>query len=149
MTQSIVVPSSGVTPEQITELNAKGFDGVVGLRLTEVTPDRVRGEWTIEPVLHQATGVVHGGVHCTVIESLASTAGWAWLNRDGGPGGVALGVNNSTDFIRATSAGPLYAEATPVHRGRQQQIWQVVVTDERERLIARGQVRLQNVSTGS
>lgn len=112
MTQSIVVPSSGVTPEQITELNAKGFDGVVGLRLTEVTPDRVRGEWTIEPVLHQATGVVHGGVHCTVIESLASTAGWAWLNRDGGPGGVALGVNNSTDFIRATSAGPLYAEAT-------------------------------------
>ncbi|GGL31406.1 PaaI family thioesterase [Nocardia jinanensis] len=149
MPRSIDVSSVRATPEDLTELNAKGFDGVVGLRLTEVSPDRVRGEWAVEPLLHQATGVLHGGVHCAVIESLASTAGWTWLNRAGGPGGVALGVHNSTDFIRATTAGTLSAEATPVHRGRQQQIWQVTVSDDQQRLIARGQVRLQNVGVGA
>lgn len=149
MPRTIDVSTVRPTPEDLTELNGKGFDGVVGLRLTEVDPDRVRGEWTIEPPLHQATGVLHGGVHCAVIESLASTAGWTWLNREGGPGGVALGVHNSTDFLRAAATGTLSAEATPIHRGRQQQLWQVRITDEQQRLVARGQVRLQNVGVGA
>jgi uncharacterized protein (TIGR00369 family) len=149
MTDAIQLSVNQVTPEQVTEFNARGFDGLLGLRLVEVSSDRVRGEWEIEKTLHQATGVVHGGVHCAVIESVASTAGWAWLNRDGGPGGVALGVHNSTDFYRPVSAGTLRAEAAPVHRGRQQQVWQVSITDEQDRLIARGQVRLQNLTPGT
>ncbi|WP_024805313.1 PaaI family thioesterase [Nocardia sp. BMG51109] len=149
MSGSIDVSAVRATPEDLTALNARGFDGVFGLRLTEVSPDRVRGEWTVEPLQHQATGVLHGGVHCAVIESLASTAAWTWLNRDGGPGGVGLGVHNSTDFIRPATSGTLSAEATPVHRGRGQQIWQVSVTDEQHRLVARGQVRLQNVGVAS
>lgn len=148
MTQ-IDVSSNSVTPQQVTEFNARGWDGVVGLQLTEITPDVVRGEWKVEPAQHQATGVLHGGVHCAVIESLASTAAWAWLNREGGLGGVALGVSNATDFYRAVRAGTLFAEATPVHRGRQQQVWQVTISDENQKLIARGQVRLQNVGVGS
>ena len=41
--------------------------------------------------------------------------------------------------------GVLTAEALPVHRGRTQQIWTVTITDAADRLIARGQVRLQNI----
>ncbi len=44
--------------------------------------------------------------------------------------------------------GRLTARATPVHRGRLQQLWQVGITDEQQRLVARGQVRLQNVPDG-
>jgi 1,4-dihydroxy-2-naphthoyl-CoA hydrolase len=54
-------------------------------------------------------------------------------------------VNNNTDFLRATRAGILTAEATPVFRGRQQQLWRVVITDGDDRQCAQGQVRLQNV----
>jgi uncharacterized protein (TIGR00369 family) len=57
-----------------------------------------------------------------------------------------VGVNNSTDFLRAVTEGRLTATATPVHRGRSQQLWQVAVTDEQDRLVARGQVRLQNLT---
>lgn len=56
-----------------------------------------------------------------------------------------VGVNNSTDFLRAVREGTLTGEATPLHQGRLQQLWQVVVTDETGRLVARGQVRLQNL----
>jgi 1,4-dihydroxy-2-naphthoyl-CoA hydrolase len=38
------------------------------------------------------------------------------------------------------------ATATPIHRGRSQQLWLVDVCDEQNRLVARGQVRLQNLS---
>ena len=62
-----------------------------------------------------------------------------------GDRGHVVGVNNSTDFIRAAREGVLTAEALPVHRGRTQQIWTVTVTDAAQRLVARGQVRLQNI----
>jgi hypothetical protein len=54
-------------------------------------------------------------------------------------------VNNNTDFLRAMSSGTIYAATTPVHRGRSQQLWLTTITDEKDRVVARGQVRLQNM----
>ncbi|KIQ14994.1 thioesterase [Rhodococcus sp. Leaf7] len=118
-----------------------GFGKLIGLEFHDLEPDRVTARWTVRDELLQPFGIVHGGVHCSVIESVASTAAALWL---GGRGHV-VGVNNTTDFIRAARAGVLTAEAVPVHRGRTQQIWTVTITDESDRLIARGQVRLQNI----
>ncbi|MGH3958151.1 PaaI family thioesterase, partial [Mycobacterium sp.] len=64
-------------------------------------------------------------------------------------GGNVVGVNNNTDFLRAISTGMVYGIAEPVHRGRLQQLWQVVVIDDRDRVVARGQVRLQNLEATS
>jgi acyl-coenzyme A thioesterase PaaI-like protein len=62
----------------------------------------------------------------------------------------AVGLTNKTDFIRATSDGVLIGKATPIHRGRTQQLWQVDITRESDgKLAAQGQVRLQNVSDTS
>ncbi|KAA0020102.1 PaaI family thioesterase [Antrihabitans cavernicola] len=126
----------------MTKWTGQGFDGVIGLRFTEVSGDRVRAQWTVGPAMHQPNGIVHGGVHCSVVESLASVAGATWF----GERGRVVGVNNNTDFLRAVSTGKLFGEATPIHRGRSQQLWQVYITDEQERTIARGQVRLQNLT---
>ncbi|MGB3770576.1 MAG: PaaI family thioesterase [Rhodococcus sp. (in: high G+C Gram-positive bacteria)] len=118
-----------------------GFGKMIGLEFDELGPDRVTARWTIRPELHQPFGIVHGGVYCAVVESVASTAAAVWL----GDRGNVVGVNNNTDFIRAVRDGVLTAEATPVHRGRTQQIWIVTIIDGSDRLIARGQVRLQNI----
>lgn len=88
-------------------------------------------------------GLVHGGVYCSMVESMASMAAFTWLSTRGG-GGV-VGVNNSTDFLRAISSGTVYGTAEPLHRGRRQQLWLVVITDDADHVIARGQVRLQNL----
>ncbi|RMI32401.1 PaaI family thioesterase [Nocardia stercoris] len=117
------------------------FGDLIGLKLTEVGADRVAGEWLVTPQLHQPFGIVNGGVYCTVIETLASVGGAVWF----GDRGTVVGVNNNTDFLRAVTEGRLRGVATPVHRGRTQQIWQVVITDESDRMVARGQVRLQNL----
>ena len=118
------------------------FADGLGLRLTAAGPDEVTGEWAAGEHLHQPAGVVNGGAHCTVVETLASVGAGIWL----GDRGTVVGVSNQTDFYRAVTDGVLRSRATPIHRGRSQQVWVVETSDATGRLVARGQVRLQNLS---
>lgn len=119
-----------------------GFVELLGLRFEEMTADRVTLRWRCEPKHHQPYGIQHGGVYCAAVETAASTGAAIWY----GERGRVVGVSNQTDFLRAVRDGELTAVATPVHRGRSQQLWQVQITDEAGRLVARGQVRLQNLA---
>lgn len=121
-----------------------GFDEVMGLTYLEVTPDGGRATLEITDKLLQPWGIVHGGVYCAVVESMASVSGHVWLSAHGG--GTVVGVNNNTDFLRAIGSGTVTATSTPIHRGRRQQLWLITITDDTERVVARGQVRLQNVT---
>ncbi len=120
------------------------FDKELGLAFTEISPDRTCAHLDVVPKLLQPMGIVHGGVYCAMVESLASVAAYTWIAANGGSGSV-VGVNNNTDFLRAISSGMVYGTATPLHRGRRQQLWQVAIVDANDRLVARGQVRLQNL----
>ncbi|MCZ0730460.1 PaaI family thioesterase [Mycolicibacterium iranicum] len=121
-----------------------GFDKELGLTYLEMTPDGGRAQLTITEKLLQPWGIVHGGVYCAVIESMASVSGHVWLSENGG--GTVVGVNNNTDFLRAIRSGTVTATSTPIHRGRRQQLWLITITDETDRVVARGQVRLQNIT---
>jgi 1,4-dihydroxy-2-naphthoyl-CoA hydrolase len=120
------------------------FDKELGLEFTEISPDRTSARLEVVPKLLQPMGIVHGGVYCAIVESLASVAAYTWMAAKGGEGSV-VGVNNNTDFLRAIGSGMIYGTAIPIHRGRRQQLWQVTIVDSDERLVARGQVRLQNL----
>lgn len=119
-----------------------GHNAALGLELGEVTPDRVTLSMEIGPQHHQPYGIVHGGVWCALVETAASVGAAAWY----GDRGRVVGVSNQTDFLRAVGDGTVTAVATPIHRGRSQQLWSVEITDETGRLLSRGQVRLQNLS---
>lgn len=119
-----------------------GLDRLLGFDFTEVSGDRVVVSWTVGPQHLQPFGIVHGGTYCAAHETAASIAGQAWL-RDGG---LVVGVNNSTDFLRQAREGAqMTSAATPVHRGRTQQLWLVETSDADGRLVARGQVRLVRI----
>jgi 1,4-dihydroxy-2-naphthoyl-CoA hydrolase len=130
------------TPAEVP-FTLPGFDTLVGARYIEASGDRVVVQWSVTPALLQPYGIVHGGVHCSMVEGAASVGAALWF----GDRGRTVGVANQTDFLRAVSGGELTATATPIHRGRQQQVWEVRVVDEQDRLVARGQVRLQNLPT--
>lgn len=116
-----------------------------GIELTDASVDHCEGRLEINENHHQPYGAVHGGVYCTLIETLASTGAALWAMDQGMAG--AMGVSNKTDFLKATTDGVILGKATPIHRGRTQQLWQVDVTRESDgRLVAQGQVRLQNVT---
>ena len=119
-----------------------GLDGVLGVQHLELTADKVVVQFTLGEQHLQPFGIPHGGIYCSVHESTASVAGQIWL----GTKGVVVGTNNSTDFIRQAKVGDtITATATPVHRGRTQQIWHLDSVDQDGKLIAQGQVRLANL----
>ena len=62
----------------------KGFDSELGLKYIDVTPDGGRAVLEIHDKLLQPWGIVHGGVYCSLIETLASLSGQVWLAENGG-----------------------------------------------------------------
>jgi 1,4-dihydroxy-2-naphthoyl-CoA hydrolase len=118
------------------------FAAYIGLEFQRVDDDRVEATWTAGEKLHQPYGIVHGGVHCAVVETLASIGAAAWL----GDRGNVVGVNNNTDFYKAVTEGTIHSLATPLHRGKSQQVWIVESRQADGTLVSRGQVRLQNLT---
>ena len=123
------------------------FLKALGMEFESAEPTRVVGWLELGPDQHTPWGVVHGGAYTTAIESAASVgASAAVLER----GQFAVGVNNITDFVRPMVKGRVRIVAEPIHQGSTQQLWEVKVTRADDgKLVARGQVRLQNVDLPS
>ena len=122
-----------------------GLDKLLGVEITSATGDEVRATVTVRPELLQPHGLLHGGVLCSVVETVGSVAGAAWF----GDRGHVVGTANHTNFLRAVREGTLTAVATPIHRGRSQQLWSVDIRDEQERLVAKGELRVANLARTS
>ena len=128
--------------EQILDVlnSLPGWVRDMGIVVTAATADEVTAYLEIGEKHHQAYGIVHGGVHCGLVETLASIgAALVALPR----GQRVVGLENSTSFIRAVRNGRLHATARPVTRGRTSQVWEVWVRDDEGKLAAQGKVRLQ------
>jgi 1,4-dihydroxy-2-naphthoyl-CoA hydrolase len=118
----------------------EGWLQAMGITITLATSDEVRAEMTVGPEHLQGYGIVHGGVHCGLIESLASIGAALFaLPR----GQSVVGLENNTSFVRAVRAGAtLRAVSTPITRGRRTQVWEARVLDEKDQIVATGRVRL-------
>jgi uncharacterized protein (TIGR00369 family) len=117
--------------------------GTIGLRWDRLSRELGEAHLDITESLHQPSGIVHGGVWCAVVESMASVCATMVVLPQGL---VCVGAHNATDFLRPIRAGRVEGVATAVHIGRTQQLWQVVLTRAEDgKAIARGQVRLANV----
>jgi 1,4-dihydroxy-2-naphthoyl-CoA hydrolase len=117
----------------------------LGIEVLEAGPERVLARLEVKPHHHQPYGICHGGVYCSIVEGVASYgAGRSALAR--GLVGV-VGVSNTTDFLRSHGEGELRAEGRPLHTGRTQQLWEVLIRRSSDHaLVARGQVRFQTLT---
>lgn len=123
-----------------------GWNEAMGLRFLQATADKVVAELDIERVHQQPYGIVHGGVHAGVIETLASTgAALSAAARNQ----TVVGLENNTSFIRAVRAGRLVATALPITRGRRTQVWETTIVDDAARTVAIGRVRLLCLDPGA
>ena len=113
------------------------------IEFEQITPTRVSGSVAADERHHQPWGIVHGGLYTAVVETFPTTGAYEAV-KDRGQ--IAVGVANATDFIRPHRTGRLTVLAVPIQQGRTQQLWSVEMRrNEDDKLIARGQVRLQNI----
>jgi 1,4-dihydroxy-2-naphthoyl-CoA hydrolase len=127
-----------MTSDQVSELM-----GLLDVQFDETSATRVSGSIAADERHHQPWGLVHGGLYTTVIETFATTGAFEAVKDRGQQ---AVGVSNTTDFLRPHRTGRLHVLAVPIQQGRTQQLWQVEIRrPDDDKLVARGQVRLQNV----
>jgi uncharacterized protein (TIGR00369 family) len=126
---------------QLTD--ASEFMRLLEIEFDERSPTRVTGSVAADERHHQPWGLVHGGLYTAVVETFATTGAFEAIKDRGQQ---AVGVSNTTDFVRPHTRGRLDVVAIPIHQGRTQQLWQVEIRrPEDHKLVARGQVRLQNI----
>ena len=126
--------------------HTSAFVSAAGLVVDDVGPDGVAGHIDLGPEHHTPWGIVHGGVYATAVESAASIGATAAVAHRGM---VAVGLTNTTQFLRSLTEGRVEVRAFPLHQGRTQQLWQVDVLDQSGRPVAHGELRLQNVEAAS
>ena len=127
-------------PTSLSEAGA--FVRAGGLEIDEVTGTAVSGHIDLSVEHHTPWGIVHGGVYTTAVESAASIGASAAVRERGM---VAVGLTNTTQFLRSVTEGRVEVRAVALNQGRTQQLWKVDVTDAGGRLLAHGELRLQNV----
>jgi 1,4-dihydroxy-2-naphthoyl-CoA hydrolase len=117
--------------------------GSANYRIHELSGSRVRATLSLNEAHHQPFGRVHGGIYAIAVEGVASIGACAAV---ADRGMYAVGTSNTTDFLRPVTVDSVEVLAEPIFQGRTQQLWQVSITRLRDRkLVARGQLRLQNL----
>jgi 1,4-dihydroxy-2-naphthoyl-CoA hydrolase len=125
-------------------LEVSPFDRHYGLEIEEATEELVRARVPVAAHLLQPVGLVHGGVHASIAEALASVGTNVAVVPDGK---IGLGQSNSSSFLRPITEGTIHAVAHRRHRGRTTWIWDVEMTDDAGRLCAISRVTIAVRST--
>jgi uncharacterized protein (TIGR00369 family) len=130
-------------PELDPAMPTSRFVEAAGLVVDEATPTRVTAHLDLDEGHHTPWGIVHGGVYATAVETAASIGASLAVQP---LGQVAVGLTNTTHFLRSLRGGRVEVEAVALNQGRAQQLWSVDVRDGSGRLVAHGELRLQNLT---
>ena len=109
------------------------FPGLMGMDLTEVTPERVVASMEIRPDLCTVGDILHGGALMAFADTLGGVATFVNLTK----GSHTTTIESKTNFLGAAPVGTrITGECTPLHRGKTTMVWQTRVTSENGKLCA-------------
>ncbi|WP_083956159.1 hotdog fold thioesterase [Tersicoccus phoenicis] len=112
-----------------------GLADRMGIVFTELTVDRCVATMPVDGNT-QPVGLLHGGAHVVLAETLGSTAASLWA----GPGVVVVGTDVNATHHRGIRNGVVVGTATPLHLGRTMTTHEVVMTDEAGRRLSTARI---------
>ena len=121
------------TLESIQQLLQPLFPGLMGVRVTELAPERVVAELVVRPDLCTTGGVLHGGASMAFADTLGAIG--TVLNMPQGKRTTT--TDSSTKFIGAARMGTtVVGECIALHRGRTTMVWQTAIRTTEGKLCA-------------
>lgn len=110
------------------------FAKLMGVNVTEATPDRINAELVVRDDLCTAGGILHGGAVMAFADSLGAIGAFFSLPR--GAVGTTT-IESKTNFLGAAKLGStVRAETTPVHKGKRTSVWQTKITSAEGKPVA-------------
>ncbi|MEP7043882.1 MAG: hotdog fold thioesterase [Dokdonella sp.] len=118
--------------DRINNWNRNTLVEHLGMRVTEIGDDFVRGTMPVDARTQQPFGLLHGGASVALAETLGSLAGNLCIDPQGE---MAVGLDINANHVRGITSGVVTGTARPLHLGRTTQVWEIRIEDERARLI--------------
>jgi uncharacterized protein (TIGR00369 family) len=113
--------------------NQPPFAEFLGIKITEITPDRVTAELVVREELNNRFGIMHGGAIMALADNCGGTAASANLKE----GQSTTTIESKTNFFAAIPIGDVAkAECTALHKGRTTMVWQTRITRNDGKLCA-------------
>ena len=119
----------------IDQINASSSNTLVdtlGMRVTEIGDDFIRGTMPVDARTRQPFGLLHGGASVALAETLGSLAGNLCLDSSRE---VAVGLDINANHIRAITQGSVVGTARALHLGRTTHVWEIRIEDDKQRLV--------------
>ncbi len=113
--------------EYLEKFRTSNMGSHIGLELTEIGPDFLKGRMPVDERTTQPFGILHGGANCVLAETLGSVAAWMIIDPDKSR---AVGLDINCNHIRAVTQGWVIGICTPLHTGRRTQVWQIDISEE-------------------
>jgi 1,4-dihydroxy-2-naphthoyl-CoA hydrolase len=105
---------------------------MLGIRITDIGDDYLRGTMPVDERTHQPYGLLHGGASVTLAETLGSAAAMLCVDPDTER---AVGLDINANHVRGVTKGIVTGTARPIHIGRTTQVWEIRIEDEQQRLV--------------
>lgn len=116
----------------LRERTDRGINHHLGIHFVEIGPDFLRATMPVDSRTHQPAGLLHGGASVVLAESLGSVAAYMCIDRTTH---YCVGVDVNATHVRSVREGTVTGTAKPLHIGRRNQVWEIRIEDEKQRLI--------------
>ena len=130
------------TQQTLDSLNAHNCNTlmeVLGIKYTGVDQDSLTATMPVDSRVHQPMGILHGGATAALAESVGSAASALKLDLETQS---AVGLELAINHLRSMREGQVTATARAVHIGRSTHLWQIVIHDQDQRLIAQAKLTM-------
>jgi 1,4-dihydroxy-2-naphthoyl-CoA hydrolase len=131
------------TPELIEPLQRNTLAEHLGIDITEIGDDFLRGTMQIAPRVHQPMGILHGGASVVMAETLASVAANFCIDTSKFS---CVGQEINANHVRSIASGTVTGTTRPFHIGARSQVWGIEIRDEQDRLICVSRITMATVS---
>lgn len=104
----------------------------LGIEIVQLEEDRVAATMPVTGATRQPFGMLHGGASVALAETAATVGTYNLIDREHQQ---AVGLEINANHLRGISEGLVRAVAVPLHKGRRTMVWDIKISDEKERLI--------------
>jgi len=119
-------------PEDIRWMLKDNMCEAIGIEITEITSNSVKGKMPVDHRTVQPMKILHGGASVALAESLGSIASNLIID----PGKyVCVGLDINANHLRPASSGFVFGEAKPIHIGKKTHVWGIEIKNEQGKLV--------------
>ncbi len=121
------------TLKKMNSMLANTLMETLEIKFTDIGADHLTATMPVNSRVHQPMGLLHGGATVALAETVASSAAHFFLNDSSKE---VRGIEITANHLKSKRDGLVSATASPVHKGRTTQLWEVQVRDEEGNMIS-------------